>query len=554
MVNDSNQNSEDKIIDKKENRINTTDILVSEKLFSLKFTEEKRKLLLNNVDIQLESYEKNRVISLPNNSPSAISFSPRVPGVIYQTLKDNECEIFKVQDFSDLKRPENLEDVAFYSIPQLAYYIKNAIISSVELTQMYISRLKRLNEKLECVITFTDDLALEQAKKADKEIKEGNYKGILHGIPYGVKDLLSYPGYKTTWGATSYKDQKLDETATVIKKLEAAGAVMLAKLTLGALAWGDVWFAGKTKSPWNLEEGSSGSSAGSASATAAGLMAFAIGSETWGSIVSPSTACGTTGFRPSFGRVSRYAAMTLAWSMDKLGPITRSVEDAAIVFKFIHGKDTGDTSSISIPFNWDSTIKPRQKKIGYVKDLFESEDEYKFQDYDKKVLNQMKELNIELISIELPKIDPTGLSFILTAEAATVFDELTVSNEDDTLIRQTEDAWPNFFRAARFIPAVEYLKANRIRLLLMKEMHDMFQKYDIDVFIAPSFSDVLLLTNLTGHPAVVVPTGIMDNDEEGKGLPTSITFIGDLYKDSEALEFAHLYQNSTNHHENYPSI
>lgn len=549
---DSNQKkAESEVKREKKPFSNTTDILVSEKLFGLNFTPEKRELMIENIDDYYESYIKNRKANIASTTPPAFTFSPQVVGLEYPVRKLNESDILKISDNIKIKiKPANLEDLAYCSIAELAYLIKNKLVSSTELTKMYIERLKRYNTQLQCVITFTEELALKQAQKVDDEIQKGEYKGPLHGIPYGVKDLLSYPGYKTTWGANPYKDQILDEKAEVIDRLEEAGAVLIAKLTLGALAWGDVWFGGTTKSPWNIEEGSSGSSAGSASATAAGLVAFAIGSETWGSIVSPSTNCGTTGLRPSFGRVSRHGAMTLAWSMDKLGPITRSVEDLAIVFSIIHGKDKKDPTTIDIPFYWNPDLKVQAKRIGYDKNAFE--DDHTFKEQDEAVLKILEELGYELVPINLPAIDPEPLAFILTAEAATSFDELTLSGRDELLTRQTKDAWPNFFRSARMIPAVEYIKANRIRTLLLGQMYEMFKENKIEVYLAPSFSKTLLLTNLTGHPAVVVPTGLRPNDDKGKGLPTTITFIGDLYKDDKVLYVAKEYQDKTAYHKNKP--
>lgn len=547
------ENKEEK--EEKTSVINTTDVMVSEKLFSLQNSEYQRKLMLENLDSFLESYEKNRLIPVSHSIPPALTFSPNLGQQQSQSSEEDDRHIFVSEPLS-LQRPENIEDIAFYTIPQLAFLIKNKHISCVELTTMYIERLKKYNKHLECVITMTDDLALKKAKELDEEIQTGKYRGILHGIPFGVKDLLSYPGYKTTWGAKPFENQELDVKATVIEKLENAGGIMVAKLSLGALAWGDVWFGGKTKSPWNLEQGSSGSSAGSASATAAGLVGFSIGSETWGSIVSPCTACGVTGLRPTFGRVSRHGAMPLAWTMDKLGPITRSVEDAAIVFNSIHGTDPQDPYSYSPHFSWNSKDSIVNKTIGYIKSEFEVEDEEDnpFKEQDQAALEKLKELGFKVVPVELPDIDASSLSFILSAEASTVFDSLVVSDKDKLLVRQSKDAWPNVFRSARFISAVEYIKANRIRTLLMGEMNLLFQHNNIDVLVAPSFSKMLLITNLTGHPCVVVPTGFRPDDGNGKGLPSTITFIGDLYKDKEALLLARKFQDSTNFHFQYPPM
>ncbi len=365
----------------------------------------------------------------------------------------------------------------------------------------------------------------------------------MHGIPYGAKDLLAKKGYKTTWGAVPYKDQQFDEDATVIKKLHDAGAVLVAKLTLGALAWGDVWFGEKTRNPWNLEQGSSGSSAGSASATAAGLVPFAIGSETWGSIVSPSTRCGITGLRPTFGRVSRAGAMALSWSMDKLGPICRTVEDCAIVFNAIYGPDGKDQSVTDYPFHYDARMNIKQLRVGYLKSAFD--EDYGMKESDSLTLEKIRSMGIELIPIDLPDMPVSSLSFILSAEAAAAFDELTLSNKDDQLVRQIRNAWPNVFRASRFIPAVEYIQANRLRYQLIQEMHKLMN--EVDIYLAPSFSDNLLLTNLTGHPCVVLPNGFNENNS-----PVSISFTGRLYEEGKLIAFADAYQRATEFHKKHP--
>ena len=429
------------------------------------------------------------------------------------------------------------------TIPQLAHLIRTRQVTSEDLTRMYIERLKRYENELQCVVTITEELAIKQAKKADIEIGRGRYKGLLHGIPWGAKDLLSVPGYKTTWGATPFKDQIIKNKATVVKKLEDAGAVLVAKLTLGALAWGDVWFGGKTKNPWNTQQGSSGSSAGPGSATSAGLIGFSIGSETWGSIVSPATRNGVTGLRPSFGTVSRSGAMALSWSMDKLGPMTRSVEGAAIIFETIRGTDNLDRTVRDVPFIYPSKRGLKNLRIGYVESAFTDSSVSK---NDKASLDILKSMGLNLIPIELPEFPTQALSFVLQAEAAAAFDELTRSNNDDQLVRQGKNAWPNVFREARFIPAVEYINANRARTLLNKKMSELMER--IDVYIIPSFyGDNLLRTNLTGHPCVVVPNGFND-----KGSPTSISFVGGLYSDGNTLAIAKVYQEATKWHKQYP--
>lgn len=445
-----------------------------------------------------------------------------------------------------VNRPKNLNEIAFYSVRELASLIETGQITSVELTRFFIDRLKKHDPKLHCVITITEELALKQAARADAEIAAGNYHGILHGIPYGAKDLLAVNGYKTTWGAMPFKNQMLDYDATVIKKLEEVGAVLVAKLTMGALAWGDVWYGDTTRNPWNLEQGSSGSSAGPASAVSAGLVPFAIGTETWGSIVSPSTVCGTTGLRPTYGRVSRAGAMALSWTMDKIGPICRTVEDCAIVFDAIRGSDDTDMSVIDAAFNYTADVDPVNLKIGYLKEDFDNDST--FSESNASTLEKLREMGVDLIEIKLPDLPIEAMQIILSAEAAAAFDELTRSNRDDLLVRQVKNAWPNSFRTSRLIPAVEYIQANRIRTMLIAQMAELMA--DIDVYLSPSWvGDNLLLTNLSGHPCVVLPNGF---DEEGS--PTSITFIGRLFDEATVLAVAKKYQDATDFHKQYPPL
>ncbi len=459
-------------------------------------------------------------------------------------LKSN-CHV-KFSDYSKTKLPSDKNEIAFYTIGQLAELIRTNQITSVELTNFFIDRLKKFDPVLHCLITFTEERALRQAKIADEEIASGKYRGLLHGIPFGVKDLLATKDYKTTWGSVPFKDQIIDEDATVITKLEKAGAVLIAKFTMGELAWGDVWFGGKTRNPWDTTQGSSGSSAGSASAVSAGLIPFAIGTETYGSIVSPSTVCGTTGLRPTYGRVSRTGAMALSWSMDKIGPICRSSEDLAIVFNSIYGPDGIDQTIYNAGFNYIPLKTLMGMKIGYLKNDFDKQ--YDFHTNDSLTLLKLKELGAELIPIELPVFPINDLAIMLSAEAGAAFDELTRSNKDDLMIRQIKNAWPNSFRASRFIPAVEYINASRVRTLLIQEMQKIMST--IDLYVAPSWEgDNNLLTNLTGHPCVVLPNGFSDN-----GTPTSITFIGRLFDEGTLIAFAKLYQDTTDFHLKHPEM
>ena len=509
-----------------------------ENLAGLDFTQSERDTMLQTLSVLRGKYDTLRTVELPNSIPFPLYFDPRIPGQVIPKGREN----YLFQEFPT-RRPDNIEDCAFFTIGQLAHLMRTQQVSSVELTEMYLDRLKRYGPELECVVTLTEDLALKQASRADEEIRRGRYLGPLHGIPYGAKDLLAVPGYKTTWGATTHKDQIIDETATIIKKLEDAGAVLVAKLTLGALAWGDVWFGGKTRNPWNMEQGSSGSSAGPGSATAAGLVGFSIGSETWGSIVSPATRNGVTGLRPTFGTVSRSGAMALSWSMDKLGPMCRSVDDCALIYSVIKGTDGLDLSVVDVPFQVPIKKELRSLRIGYIESAF---NDTNTAENDRAVLTRLRELGFKLVPIELPEFPTSSLSFLLNVEAAAAFDEMTRNNKDDELVRQVKWAWPNVFRTARHVPAVEYIQANRARMILNQKMSELFK--NIDVYVVPSFwGDNLLRTNLTGHPCVVLPNGFNE-----KGSPTSISFIGDLYKDGEVIAVSHAYQRGTGWHKEYP--
>ncbi|MBB6611438.1 amidase [Pontibacter sp. Tf4] len=513
----------------------------AKQLIGLNFTTAQLDSATTELEDFRKGYERIRKVPLPNNVAPALVFNP-IP-VRYTWPKEQQK--FEVEIPGKTKLPANRDDLAYYSVPQLAALLKSKQITSEELTRFYLDRLKKYGPTLECVTTLTEELALKQARQADQEIKAGKYKGLLHGVPFGVKDLLATKNYKTTWGAAPYKDQQIDMDATVVQRLQDAGGVLVAKLTLGELAMGDVWYGGKTKSPWDLSKGSSGSSAGSAAAVAAGLLPYAIGTETLGSIVSPSTACGTTGLRPTFGRVSRHGAMALSWSMDKIGPITRSAEDAAIVFNAIYGPDGKDLSVYDAPFNYSKSINPKKLRVGYLKKDFEGK--YGFKENDEAALETLRKAGIELIPIELPDLPVNDLIMTISVEGAAAFDELTRSGNDSKLKQQHKNAWPNIFRSGRFIPAVEYLQAQRVRTLLVQQMQERMK--DIDVYISPSFgSSNLVVTNLTGHPCVVVPTGFQKN-----GMPTTITFIGKLFGEAEALALAKLYQDLTPHDEKRPT-
>jgi len=520
-------------------------LLEAEHLAGLEFTDSERDLMLEGLKSYLEKYDKLRKVTMDNSVVPALQFNPVLPGVTF----DKQQHPIRMSPGRERKVPSNLEELADWPVIDIAPLVKSRQISPVELTNMYLYRLKRYDSKLHCVITLTEDLALEQARRADREIAAGRYRGPLHGIPWGAKDLLAVKGYKTTWGAMPYKDQTIDYDATVVRRLEEAGAVLIAKLTLGALAWGDVWFGGKTRNPWNPEKGSSGSSAGSASATAAGLVGFSIGTETHGSIVSPSTVCGATGLRPTFGRVSRYGAMALSWSMDKIGSICRCVEDCAVVLDAIYGPDGKDPTVAELPFNWDASRDVKSLRVGYLKSDFEQERKDKrWQANDTASLDELRRLGIDLVPIELPDYPIEAMGFILNVEAAAAFDEITRDNRDDLMVRQIKNAWPNRFREARMIPAVEYVQANRLRKLVMNAMQQRLS--DIDVYVSPSWEGRnLLLTNLTGHPAVVVPNGLTEEN-----TPSSITFTGALFGEDNALAVAKTYQDATSFHLQHPTL
>ncbi len=563
------------------------DVDRAQRLLGLGFDEAERDSMMDGLRTNLDLYNIMREIDLPNNVAPAMQFNVLAAG----TLPDLEQRPVDWKLPESAALPDNREELAFYPVEKLAVLIRERQITSLELTEIYLDRIARYDDELKTVVTLTADLARRQARQADEEIARGMWRGPLHGIPYGTKDLLDLAGYPSTWGSSIYKEQIPTETAVVIRKLDAAGAVHLAKLSLGELAWGDVWFGGMTRSPWNTEYGSSGSSAGSASATAAGLVAFAIGSETLGSIVSPSTRNGVTGLRPTYDRVSREGAMALSWSMDKIGPITRSAHDAALVFSAIHGpaeydadnRHTGTgktggtggsestrgsertsgseskaeaagsdpvlihrkTGVFELPFNYEPDFDFENLKIGYVESAFEAD--YGYREYDKAVLEVLESLGAQLVPIELPEIPASAIRFILSVEAAAAFDEVTRSGRDTMMVRQIKNAWPNVFRTSRFVPAVEYVQANRIRTLLMEQMEEAIS--GVDVYVSPSFAgDNLLVTNLTGHPSVSVPTGF----DPQVGLPVSITFNGHLFDEGTVLSLARAYQSVTEHHRRIP--
>ncbi|MDE3149483.1 MAG: amidase [Acidobacteriota bacterium] len=564
------------------------------------FTAEQKKMMLDGLNDQRAAYAPIRALKLANAVPPAFVFHPQPAA---KALPATCCGAPCIGGgaggsiFDAYSAPARIEDLAFATIDQLSYLLRSRKITSLALTQMYIARLKRYDPKLHFVITLTEERAIAQAKAADAEIAAGKYRGPLHGIPWGAKDLLAVKGYPTTWGAGGFEHQSFDEDATVVQRLDAAGAVLIAKLTLGALAMGDKWFGGRTRNPWNPAQGSSGSSAGSASATAAGCVGFAIGSETLGSISSPCTRCGATGLRPTFGLVPRTGAMALSWTMDKLGPIARSVRDCAQVLEAIHGPDGKDLSAARVNFQWNPNFDWRKLRIGYLKSEFDpppalklqqpkpnetAEQKQKREDantaakdarvrrvYDRRyalaALDKLRSMGANLIPVELPKLPWDAMQLLLTAEAAAAFDELTMTSRDRLLTEQGPEDWPNLFRIARFYPAVEYIQANRARTLAVRQMSALFER--VDIIVTPSTDTQLIATNLTGHPALILPNGLRGADAPppaiddgnhddigGPGTPVSLTFLAGHYQDAKLAAFAVAYQRATGFNKLHPRL
>ncbi|MFN2637413.1 MAG: amidase [Gemmatimonadaceae bacterium] len=531
-------------------------IASAEEVAGVHFDAAEREMMLDGLKQQEQRIEALHKVSIPNSVSPAIVFDPRPPGKQIPVEKP----VPMVRSRAPLRTVgSNLDDLAFLPVTELSELVRRQRVTSLQLTQMYLARLKKYDPVLKCVITLTEERALKQARAADAEITRGKYRGPLHGIPWGAKDLLAVRGYKTTWGAGPYKEQVIDADATVVQRLDAAGAVLVAKLTLGELAQGDIWFGATTKNPWKVDQGSSGSSAGPASATAAGLVGFAIGSETLGSISSPSTRCGTTGLRPTFGRVPRTGAMALSWTMDKLGPICRSVEDCALVLDAIYGPDGQDNSVIPATFRWNANLSPRQLRVGYVKSAFDlpltdPKDEKRTlhgtKKFDDAALEVMKKLAVNLRPIELPDLPYDAMRIILTAEAAAAFDELTRSDRDKELVQQGKFDWPNTFRTSRFIPAVDYVNANRLRSIAIQRWDELMRT--VDVIVTPTNAanlSQLVATNLTGHPAVILPNGFRPD-----GTPVSLTFLGGLFEEAKVLAVAKAYQDATGFHLKHPVV
>jgi Asp-tRNA(Asn)/Glu-tRNA(Gln) amidotransferase A subunit family amidase len=516
--------------------ITTEMIANAEWVAGVKLTEEQRKTVAGGMTQWLGNFAALHKLDVPNSVPPAIHFIPN-PGDAPAAAGRGTVEAPKV----DAMKPEAADDLAFLPLTHLAELVRAKKVSSTELTKLSLERLKKYDPALKCVVTLTEELALKQAAQADKEIAAGKYRGPLHGIPWVAKDLVAYPGFKTTWGAAHYKDQTIDEKATVAARLDEAGAVLVAKTTLGALANGDEWFGGRTNNPWDVKQGSSGSSAGTSSAVSAGLVPFGIGSETLGSIVSPCTRCRVTGLRPTFGRVSRAGCMALSWSMDKIGPIARTVEDCALVFGVIHGADGKDPTAVTRPFNWPRLHDLKDLRVGIVEGRAGAPSAE-----DRKVLES---LGVKLVPITLPNTLPVqSLQFILIVEASAAFDDITRAGTLDGIGR----SWPGDFRRGRFVPAVEYLRAQRVRTLLMQEMAKVMEQ--VDLYVHSGYGE-LLISNLTGHPTVVVPNGQPAAAKGGRGNQmVPFLFVGRLWGEAEALAVAKAYQDSTGHHTKRPPL
>ncbi|HMO15513.1 MAG TPA: amidase [Pirellulaceae bacterium] len=488
-------------------------------------SDEQRDELAKAANRTAKSLQELRNVSITFEHLPAVHFVPLVNA-------NDQTPARRVSELSDstpVDLPTSDDELAFLPVAKLAKLIKAGQLTSRKLTSLYLDRLKRYDPVLKCVVSLTEELALRQAARADEEIAAGRYRGPLHGIPWGAKDLMAVPGYPTTWGIPQFKDRIIDETATVAQRLEEAGAVLVAKLSLGAIAMGDQWFGGMTRNPWNPGVGSSGSSAGSACAAAAGLVGFTIGTETLGSILSPCRRCGTTGLRPTFGRVSRAGCMPLTWTMDKVGPIVRHVEDAAIVFQAIYGSDGLDPTVIDKPFTWPTKLDLSKVRVGYVKSRRDNA--------ARPDLERLQKLGVELVEIELPSVPSiTTLTDIIGIEGASVFEEMLVKNDTEGW-----NTWPGTFRKAQFVSALDYLRFMRIRRQLMFAMEELMQSVDVLV----NANDIFV-TNLTGHPSVVLPREF--NEQGGWQVPISDVFTGSLFGESTLLSLALAYQNECTGH------
>lgn len=558
-------------------------IAAAEQVAGLSFTDEQRAMMVETLKRQQRGLEALHQILLDNSVAPAVIFDPIPAGVKLTPPPKGPMVRSRA---AVMTTPGSDADLAFLPVTELSRLVRARKVTSARLTELYLKRLEQHDPTLHAVITLTPDRARAQAKAMDEELARGKYRGPLHGIPWGAKDLLAVKGYKTTWGAGPYKDQMIDADATVVQRLDAAGAVLVAKLTLGELAQGDRWFGERTRNPWWPEQGSSGSSAGPGATVASGLVGFAIGTETLGSISSPSTRNGVTGLRPTFGRVPRTGAMALSWTMDKIGPMCRSAEDCALVFDAIQGPDGWDRTVKDLAFTWNAMLDPRKLRVGYVKSSFDlpardasNRVQHATKTHDDAALEALRRSGVTLVPVELPDISGGAMSHILTAEAGAAFEQLTLSGKVNEMVQQGPGDWPNSFRAAQFIPAVDYVNANRLRALAMRKWWDLFK--DVDVIVTPTSAQgngQLQATNLTGNPAVIVPNGFIEAPplqpaptvasaatpaDTGRRaqpatpaprpqVPVSLTFLGPLYREDLVLALAHHYQGLTEWHTKRP--
>lgn len=535
------------------------DLSIAEKLAGLEYTDAERAMIYDGLEGMVDRVRMRRAGTTINNTDApALTFDPRLPGETYKA-QANSVRLTS----SPARALPSDEDIAFASISEQGAWLRSGALTANRLLDIYLTRIHAHGPKLECFITVMEESARQEAFQADNELRAGRDRGPLHGIPYGMKDLADTAGVSTTWGAAPYKDRVPDEDAVIVKRLREAGAVLVGKTTLGALAYGDKWFAGTTRNPWNTDEGSSGSSAGSASATAAALVSFAIGTETLGSIVSPSSRCGTTGLRPTFGRIPRTGAMALCWSLDKFGPICRHVNDTALVLAAVNGADAGDPSSVEWGFEYDAaTAAAENIKIGYNPAWFEGDN---VTASEKAMPDMVRELGYNLTEITLPDLPYGSLVTLLEVEGAAAFEELTLSNRDDMMTWQEPRSWPNTFRSAHLHSAVEAMQLDRFRRQVMHVMADVYKQ--VDVILCPSFGGgMLLITNYTGHPCLVFPIGKENREsmpltgrpvpEERpvKSVPQGFTLWGNMFREDQILALGSLLERQIGFKANRPML
>lgn len=520
----------------------TIDMLqAAQKIAGVSFTADEQKRLLEKLNGgrgYMAGFERLRAARLGDTQP-AIVFNPVPPGKKLPT----ERRPLRRQRV-DVPMPASDEALAFLPLTHLSRLIETRQVKPSDLTRLYLSRLKKYDPQLHCVVNLTEELALRQAKQADDEIAAGNYRGPLHGVPWGAKDLLAVRGTKTTWGMSPFKDRVIDTDATVYERLTRAGAILVAKLSTGAIAVTARWYGGLTRNPWNTEQDASGSSAGPGAATAAGLVGFSIGSDTGGSIIQPSTRNGVSGLRPTFGRVSRYGAMTLAWTQDTIGPMCRSSEDCALVLDVIHGPDGRDNTLLDVPFNWDASADVSKLRVGVMPTLmFEGDAAREASRNYANALNVIRSLGVTLVPFELPDVPLEAIDFIRYAETSAFFDDATRAGQVTEAERGPEDSRrPDEIRAGHFIPAVEFIQANRYRMRVMEQLDRAFG--DLDLFIGSNQA----LTNRTGHPVISVPNGFVD------GSPTALHLTGKLFGEEQILLLAHAFQAKTTFHLQHPRL